>query len=74
MFFPPFPDPAEIVTLSNFWLVDLTASYDVSESVDVFVRMNNLLDEDYEQVYGFNTDGRSAFVGVRANFGRGNAK
>lgn len=70
IFFPPFPDPSQIVTLSNFWLVDFTASYDVSESLDLFVRMNNLLDEDYEQVYGFATPGRATFVGVRANFGQ----
>jgi vitamin B12 transporter len=74
IFFPPFPEPSQIVTLSNFWLVDFTASYDVTESLDVYVRLNNLLDEDYEQVYGFATPGRSTFVGVRANFGKGRDK
>lgn len=70
IFFPPFPNPSEIVTLDNFWLVDLTAAYDLTESIDVFVRMNNLLDEDYEQVYGFATPDRSTYVGVRASFGQ----
>ena len=27
-------------------------------------RVDNLLDEDYEQVYGYNTQGLSVFVGV----------
>jgi vitamin B12 transporter len=69
MFFPPFPDPSEIVVLGSYWLVDLTAAYDLSETVSVFARANNLLDEDYEQVFGFAAPGRSAYVGVRANFG-----
>ena len=69
LFFPPFPDPSEFVTLDNFWLVDLTASYDLTDMFDVFVRINNLLDEDYEQVYGFATPGRGAYIGVRAGFG-----
>jgi vitamin B12 transporter len=69
IFFPPFPDPSEIVTLSNFWLVDFTATYDLTETIDMFVRFNNLLDEDYEQVFGFATAGRSTFVGLRADFG-----
>jgi outer membrane cobalamin receptor len=29
-----------------------------------------LLDEDYEQVFGFRTPGRAAYVGVRVNFGQ----
>jgi len=70
IFFPPFPNPSEIVTLDSFWLVDLTSTYDLTETVDVFIRMNNLLDEDYEQVYGFATPGRSTYIGVRASFGK----
>jgi vitamin B12 transporter len=70
IFFAPFPEPSEIITLANFWLVDLTATYDLTEKLDVFVRVNNLLDEDYEQVYGFATPGRSAYVGLRATFGQ----
>ena len=69
IFFPPFPNPSEIVVLGNFWLVDLTAAYDLTETINMFVRANNLLDEDYEQVFGFATPGRTTYVGVRANFG-----
>ena len=69
IFFPPFPLPPEIVSLDSFWLLGLTASYDISQNTNIFVRANNLLDEDYEQVYGYRTPGRSAFVGVRLGFG-----
>ncbi len=69
IFFPPFPNPSEIVTLDNYWLVDLAAQYEVSEDVTLFVRASNLLDESYEQVYGYRTQGRSTYAGIRASFG-----
>ncbi|MDJ0794676.1 MAG: TonB-dependent receptor [Woeseiaceae bacterium] len=69
IFFPPFPNPSETVTLDNYWLVDLAAQYEVSEGVTLFVRASNLLDTDYEQVYGYKTQGRSTYAGIRASFG-----
>ena len=70
IFFPPFPAPSEIVTLDSYWLLDLAVSYDVSAKFAVFVRASNLLDEDYEQVYGYRTPGRSYFFGIRYRHGR----
>ncbi len=70
IFFPPFPAPSEIVSLESHWLLDLTVSYDINQDTNIFVRANNLLDEDYEQVYGYRTPGRSAYVGVRLGFGK----
>ena len=70
IFFPPFPLPPEIVSLDSFWLLDLTASYDINRNTNIFVRALNLLDEEYEQVYGYRTPGRSAYVGIRVSFGK----
>jgi vitamin B12 transporter len=70
IFFPPFPAPSEIVSLDSFWLLDVTASYDINQNTNIFVRALNLLDEDYEQVYGYATPGRSAYLGVRLSFGK----
>ena len=69
-FFPPWPNPPEVVTLTNHWLVDLTAQFRVSESVKVFARTNNLLDTDYEQVFGYKTPGRTAYAGLEVSFGQ----
>ena len=68
-FFPPWPALPEVVELDSHWLLDLTASYDFGRNATVYVRTNNLLDEDYEQVYGYQTPGRSAYVGIRLSFG-----
>ncbi len=70
IFFPPFPSPSESVTLDSYWLVDVTASYDMNRNTSIFLRGTNLLDEEYEQVYGYSTPGRSAYVGLRLGFGR----
>ena len=69
VFFPPFPNPSEIVTLGNYWLVDLTAQFRISDGIKLFARANNLLDTEYEQVYGYTTPGRTAYAGVEVVFG-----
>jgi vitamin B12 transporter len=69
IFFPPFPAPSEIVTLDNYWLVDLAVHYSLTDTMTLFARGANLLDEDYEQVYGFRTPGITGYVGLRTRFG-----
>lgn len=56
------------VDLDNYEVIDLTASYSLSSLIDVYGRVENLADEDYVEVLGYNTAGRSAYVGVRFNF------
>ena len=68
-FFAPWPTPPAIVTLSNHWLLDLTLQLQVADGVKVFARGTNLLDTDYEHVYGYNTPGRAAYAGVQVTFG-----
>ncbi len=69
-FFPPFPDPSEIVRLGDYWLVDLSVQFQLTDQIELFARGTNLLDEDYEEVLGFATPGRGGFAGVRVNFGQ----
>jgi len=70
IFFPPFPALPEIVTLQSFWLLDLTAQYQLKPAFSIFAKGTNLLDEEYEQVYGYRTLGRAGYVGIRVNFGQ----
>jgi len=70
IFFPPFPNPSEIVTLQKYWLVDLTVQYQLTLAIKLFARGTNLLDEEYEQVYGYRTQGRAGYVGIRSSFGQ----
>jgi vitamin B12 transporter len=70
IFFPPFPASSEIIGLGSYWLLDVAATYELSPAVDLFARITNMLDEDYEQVFGYQTPGRAGYFGVRVNFGR----
>ena len=51
-------------------MVDLAAQFRATDSITVFAKGTNLLDEKYEQVYGYRTPGRAGYVGVRVNFGQ----
>ncbi|MEQ9125251.1 MAG: TonB-dependent receptor [Alphaproteobacteria bacterium] len=64
---PPFG--TRRVTLDDYVLVNVGASYAITVEVEVFGRVENLIDEDYEDVLGFANPGIGAFVGVRARFG-----
>lgn len=48
--------------------VDLRASWKVTDNIQLYGRIDNLLDEDYQHVAGYGTPGISGFVGVRANW------
>ena len=56
------------VTLDAFTLVGLNASYGLNDVVTLSLRGQNLLDEDYQEVFGYASQGRTVFFGVRASF------
>lgn len=53
------------VDLGGYTLVNVTGSYELSENVEIFGRVENVLDQDYEEVFDFNSPGIGAFVGLR---------
>ena len=60
--------PESRVTLDGYWRLNLGASYQLNETVQLFGRIENLLDEEYEEVFDYNAQGRTALVGVSARF------
>jgi len=64
-----FTFPQQTVTVGNYWLVDVTAQFEVTDSVTFFLRGANVFDEDYEEVVGYSTLGDAWYAGLRANFG-----
>ena len=51
--------------MDSYWLVNIAAAYKLQPGVEVFGRVENLLDEHYQDVFGFNaTPGITAFAGV----------
>jgi vitamin B12 transporter len=57
-------------TLDPYWLIRVAASYKLQPGVEVFGRVENLLDQHYQEVFGYNaTPGIGAFAGVKLTFG-----
>ncbi len=55
-------------TLDSFTVVTLRAAYEINDSFEVFTRVGNVLDADYQDNFGYGTAPISAFGGVRAHF------
>lgn len=51
--------------IDGYALADLRVSYGITENLEVFGRIENVTDEEYETVLGFGQPGRSVFGGVR---------
>ena len=62
--------PQRRVTLASYTLVNAAVSYRVNRVLTIYGRVENALNEDYEDVYGFNTPGTGGFAGVRVSFDR----
>jgi len=65
IFFPPFPNPSERQQLASYTLVGFAGSFELTDRIELFGRIENLLDENYEDVIGFATAGTGAYVGIR---------
>ena len=53
------------VTLDAYTLVGGTLAYAVRPGAELYVRGENLLDEDYQDVFGYESAGRGLYVGLR---------
>lgn len=66
-----FLDPSfipTVVMLDSFTLVSLAGSLRLTEGVELTARVENLLDQSYEQIFSFANPGIGAFAGIRARF------
>lgn len=55
-------------SLDDYELVDFNASYLVGYGVEIYGRVENLLDEDYEEFPTYNTSGAAGYAGLRYSF------
>jgi vitamin B12 transporter len=58
--------PPTRTTLAGYGLVDITLSFKANDNVELFTRVDNLFDQEYEEVLGFGTMGCAAYGGVKA--------
>ncbi|MGM0739997.1 MAG: TonB-dependent receptor plug domain-containing protein [Pseudomonadota bacterium] len=61
-------DDFDRVRLSDYTLVNLGFSHDITDKVQLTGRIANLLNESYEELEGYATPGRTMYVGLSARF------
>jgi len=54
---------SDLSEMDDYERVDLRASYQVTEQIRPFLRIDNLLDDDYEELNGFETTDIAAYAG-----------
>lgn len=62
--------PATPVTLGGFGIVNVAANWKITPNIQLFGRIDNLLNAEYEEVLGYGTVGIAGYLGIRvANIG-----
>jgi vitamin B12 transporter len=56
------------VPIADYEVLDVSVTFDASELLQIFGRVQNATDETYQEVVGYNTAGRSIYGGVRLRF------
>ena len=57
--------PARRLKMDDYVVVNLSGSFKVHKYVEVFARIENLFDENYEEAFGFGTPGFGVYGGVK---------
>ena len=58
---PPF----DVVSLSAYWLAGARVAYAVRPGIEVFARAGNAFNSRYQDVFGYRTEGRALYAGIR---------
>ena len=53
------------VTLDSYTLVGIAGSWRLDRNLALFARAENVFDDDYQDVFGFETPGAAAYFGIR---------
>ena len=59
--------PAAETELDAFTLVNLATRYQLTDRVEIYGRIDNLLDENYQTTLGFNQDDIAGYAGIKVN-------
>ena len=62
--------PSRLVRLGAYWLADARVAYAISRHVEIFARGSNLFDDHYQDVFGYRSEGRGIYAGIRLAAGR----
>ena len=57
--------PVQRVRLESYTTVNISAAYNIISNIQLYGRVENLFDTEYEEVLGYNTPGLSGYAGVK---------
>ena len=57
--------PFDRIALGSYWLAGARVAYAVRPGIELFARGSNLLDQRYQDVFSYRTEGRGLFAGIR---------
>jgi len=60
--------PPQRIILKEYTKINLTASYNITQTAQVFAKIENLTNQDYEDVLGFGTPKRAFYFGFKLNY------
>jgi vitamin B12 transporter len=63
-FYPPYPPYQQRVVLDKFSLLSANVSRTLSPRLRLKLQISNLLDEQYEEVFGYNSPGVTLFTAL----------
>jgi vitamin B12 transporter len=55
-------------SVDSWTRVDVTGSYDLNDRIELFGRIENLFDEEYQQIRGYGTPDLSGSIGIRLRY------
>jgi len=58
----------EYLTMDDYYLLSFAASYQITNNFQVFGRVENAVNEDYQEVAGYRMPGRAFYGGVKGTF------
>ena len=64
----------ERVHLGDYWLVSAAAAYKITPGLEVYGRVENALDQKYQEVFGYAAPGLQVYGGVRISYDEDMAK
>ena len=56
------------IIMPSYTLLNATCSYDLLQNVQIFIRLDNILNEEYEMIKGYGTPGFSTYGGFKIHF------
>ena len=63
-----FDDAGNFNRLDGYAIADIRAGFALTDGIELYGRIENLFDEQYQTVAGYGTPGRAGYAGLRARF------